>query len=295
MNDLTYAATSVLDIAFESSGPPDGPPVLLLHGWPDDVRTWDGIRPTLARAGWRTIAPYLRGCGPTRFRSHWTMRSGQLAAIGLDVIELADALRLRTFAVVGHDWGARAAYIAAALVPQRVTHCIALSVGWGTNDPSQALSLEQARNYWYQWFLTLGRGEQVLRSEGKRFARFLWQTWGPAGWIADEDFEATARSFDNPDWPEVTLHSYRHRWGLVPGDPAYAELEAKLKTAPAITVPTLLLHGDADACNDPETSAGRETLFTGTYQRLLIEGIGHFPTREAPEAVAGAILAFLYG
>jgi len=290
---LSHAKTSTLDIAFESDGPESGKPLMLLHGWPDDVRTWDKVLPTLHRSGFRTVAPYLRGFGPTRFHSARTMRSGQLTALGQDVLELADALGLRRVAVVGHDWGARAAYIAAALAPTRITHCVAISVGWGTNDPSQPLPLSQVRNYWYHWYMALERGARLVREDGKSLARFAWDTWGPAGWFSDAEFEATAKSFENADWADVVLHSYRHRWQLADGDPAYAPLEAKMTPPPIISVPTLVLHGGADACNDPTTSANRERFFKGGYQRVVLDGVGHFPAREAPEAVGRAIADFL--
>jgi len=289
------ATTAVLDLAYESAGPDDGQPILLLHGWPDDVRTWDGVLPVLHRAGFRTVAPYLRGFGPTRFRSKATPRSGQLAALGQDVLDLADALGLDRFAVVGHDWGARAAYIAAAVAPERVRHCTALSVGWGTNDPAQPLALPQARNYWYHWYLALDRGAEALARDRGGMTRFLWETWSPPGWFGDAEFAETARSFDNPDWVDVVLHGYRSRWGLADGDPAYAQLEAVLKPTPVIAVPVLVIHGGADTCNDPATSAGREAWFSGAYRRIVLDGVGHFPSRESPVAVAEAIATFASG
>jgi len=290
---LEHVATPVLDVGVEVSGPRAGTPVLLLHGWPDDVRTWDGVLPFLHQAGCRTFAPYLRGFGPTRFRSARTMRSGQLSALGQDVLDLASALGLGRFALIGHDWGARAAYIASVLAPDRVSHAVALSVGWGTNDPRQSLALEQARNYWYHWYMALERGARAVREDRLGLTRLLWQTWGPPAWITDEAFDLTARSFDNPDWAEVTIHSYRHRWGLAEGDAAYAALEARLKTAPTIAVPTLVIHGSADWCNDPSTSANRDSAFARLYERLVLEGVGHFPSRESPGAVGEAVARFL--
>jgi pimeloyl-ACP methyl ester carboxylesterase len=289
---MPTVATPLLEIAYEASGPPDGPPAILRHGWPDDVRTWDGVVPALAAAGWRCLVPWLRGFGPTRFRLAGTMRSGQLAALGQDLLDFADALGLDRFTVIGHDWGARAAYIAAALAPERVSRCVAISVGWGTNDPQQPLSLKQSRNYWYHWFMALERGAAQVKSDGRSFARIMWETWSPPGWFSDAAFETTARAFDNLDWPAVTLHSYRHRWGHAYGDPAYADLERRLTPTPTIAVPTLVIHGAADGANDPVTSAGRDQFFTGRYERLVLDGIGHFPPREAPDAVAQAILQF---
>src|SRR5262249_31171518 len=240
--------TELLDVAYEERGPREGLPVILLHGWPDDVRTWDGIVAPLSAAGFRTIAPYLRGFGPTRFRTKATIRSGQLAALGSDVVALAGALRLGRFALVGHDWGARAAYIAATeLGPQQVTHVVALSVGYGTNDPGQQLPLVQLRNYWYHWYFALARGIDLVKDSRRELGKFLSATWSPAWQFTDADYAATAASFDNPDWADVTVHSYRHRWGHAEGDPRYDALERRLAFVPTVRVPTLVLHGDADA------------------------------------------------
>ncbi len=290
---LEHFSTPSLSIACEVSGPTHGRPTLLLHGWPDDARTWDRILPALHAAGRQTIVPYLRGCGPTRFHSPQTPRSGQLVALGQDVLELADAMELQTFAVVGHDWGARAAYIASVLAPDRITHCVALSVGWGTNDPGQRLSLKQVQNYWYHWYMALDRGAALVREERRDFTRYIWTIWNPGWRISDEEFAATASSFDNPDWAEVVLHSYRVRWRLAPTDPAYSVVEAKLARDPTIRVPTLVIHGGGDPCNDPSTSEGKERFFGSRYERTVLDRIGHFPQREAPAAVADAIVRFL--
>jgi pimeloyl-ACP methyl ester carboxylesterase len=237
--------------------------------------------------------PYLRGCGPTRFHSRETARAGQLAALGQDVIELADAIGLRSFALVGHDWGARAAYIASVLLPARVTHCVALSVGWGTNDPGQRLALKQVQNYWYHWYMALDRGAALVREDRRNFTRYIWTIWNPRWRISEEEFAATAASFDNPDWAEVVLHSYRVRWGLAPPSPDYAATEARLAAEPIIRVPTLLIHGGGDPCNDPSTSENKEHFFASRYQRVVLEGVGHFPQRESPAAVADAIVRFM--
>lgn len=287
------ATTGDLLVAYEEHGPAGGPAAILLHGWPDDVRTWDGVAPALAEAGWRVVVPHLRGFGPTRFRREGGPRSGQLSALGQDALDLVRALDLGRAALVGHDWGARAAYIASALDPDRVSACVALSVGWGTNSATQPLPLHQARNYWYHWYMALDRGAAALREDRRAFARVMWDTWAPNWRIGDADFEATAASFDNPDWVEVVLHSYRHRWGLAEGDPAYAEIEARLDPAPRIQAPTLVIHGGADACNAPSTSAGREASFAGPYERVVLDGVGHFPQREAPAEVAAHVLRWL--
>lgn len=285
--------TPVLDIACELSGPEDGQPVMLVHGWPDDRRTWDEIIPTLHAKGLRTIVPSLRGFGETRFRHAHTMRSGQLSALGQDLIDCLDALNVQRCAIVGHDWGARAAYIASCLAPERVSHCVALSVGWGTNDPEQVLSLGQAQNYWYQWYMALPRGEALVRDERRAFTRHIWKIWTPDHPLSDAAFDATAPSFDNPDWADIVLHSYRVRWGLAEVDPTYEPIEAQLRSDPVIHVPTLVIHGGADPCNAPSTSEDKEHLFAGTYRREILEGVGHFPQRETPRETAALIASFL--
>ena len=291
--ELEHFRTRSLSIACELSGPAQGPPAFLLHGWPDDARTWDRVLPALHAAGHRTIVPYLRGFGPTRFHSPQTPRNGQLVALGQDVLDLADGMELGSFAVVGHDWGARAAYIASALAPERVTHCVALSVGWGTNDPDQPLPLKQVQNYWYHWYMALERRAALVRDERREFTRYIWSIWNPGWRISDEEFAATAASFENPDWAEVVLHSYRVRWGLAPKDPAYSDLEARLARAETIRVPTLVIHGGGDPCNDPSTSEGKERFFGSRYERIVLDPVGHFPQREAPAAVADAIVRFI--
>jgi len=290
---IHYIQTKFLDLAFEQEGRPSDPPVILLHGWPDDVRTWDRIVPRLTAAGFRTIAPYLRGFGPTRFRADSNLRSGQLAALGADVIEMAQALGLERFALVGHDWGARAAYIAAAEIPSRVSHVVALSVGYGTNHPDQVLPIHQARNYWYHWYFCLPRGAELVRQSGRELARFMWQTWSPTWTFSDAEYDQTARSFENPDWAGITIHSYRHRWGQAEGDPHYDALERRLARPAKLAVPTLVLHGAADGANDPVTSAGKEQYFSNRYKREVLPNVGHFPQREDPERVADEIVAWL--
>jgi pimeloyl-ACP methyl ester carboxylesterase len=265
---------------------------VLLHGWPDDVRTFDRTVPALQAAGWRTYRPYVRGFGPTEFRSGHTMRSGQIAALTQDVLDFADALGLERFAFIGHDWGARVAYLLGALAADRVTRIAALSVGWSPGDPPTP-PLEQASRYWYQWFMATERGAQTVRDHGVEFARYQWQTWSPPAFYDDSEFSITAASFENPDWAAVTLHSYRVRWGEAEPDPAYAEMEARLHAATSISVPTLMIHGGDDRCSLPASSEHQEQYFTGPYQRAVVDGVGHFPTREAPDAVDALLVAFL--
>jgi pimeloyl-ACP methyl ester carboxylesterase len=291
---LAMIETPSLLIGCEISGSANGHPVILLHGWPDDVRTWDRIVPALHQAGFRTIVPYLRGFGATRFHKPSAMRTGQLSALGQDVIDLASSLRLDRFAIVGHDWGARAAYIASCLVgPGRISHCAALSVGWGANDPRQALELRQVQNYWYHWYMALDRGAELVRNDRRAFTRYIWTIWNPNWSISEEEFEITAASFDNPDWADIVVHSYRVRWGLAPTDPALEAIEMQLVQRPLIAVPTLVIHGGSDPCNEPSTSEGKEQFFKGPYRRIVLDRVGHFPQREAAISVVNALVPFL--
>jgi pimeloyl-ACP methyl ester carboxylesterase len=168
-----------------------------------------------------------------------------------------------------------------------------MSVAYGTNLPSQNLSLTQVRNYWYHWFMATPRGQAEVRERGPAFAKIMWDTWSPAGWYSDEEFEATAEVFANDDWPEVTLHSYQHRWGHAPGDPRYAAEEEALSRVLPLDVPTLMLHGGVDGVNPASTSEGQAPLFLNRYERRVLPACGHFPQREAPEQVAQELIRFL--
>ena len=289
---MPFVTTPTLKIAYETGGPAGGTPVLLLHGWPDDVRTYDRVLPALHDAGFRTIAPFLRGFGETSFLSKDTPRSGEMVAMTQDAIDLMDALKVDRFAVIGHDWGARIAYALAIVVPARVTRMVTLAVGWQPG-PLPTPGLRQAQAYWYQWFMATDRGRDLVRRDGKAFARLQWDNWSPPGWFDDATFEETAKAFENPDWPAIVWHSYSVRWGEADKDPRYAELDRRTLAAQTIAVPTLMIQGGADAVTLPESTAGRDKYFTGGYERRVIPGVGHFPTREAPAAVSKLVVEFL--
>lgn len=292
MNVYQHALTNRLDIAYLEWNPQGDRTAILLHGWPDSPECWRLVAPVLAEAGYRVLAPALRGFAPTRFREAATPRSGQLSALGRDLLDFIEVLELQQPMLIGHDWGARAAANACGLREGVASHLVMLSVGYGTNDPNQPLSLAQARNYWYHWYMATPRGEHMVQQEREAFARQMWDTWAPAGWYAPADFDEAARAFQGEDWADIVLHSYRHRWGFAEGDPAYAQDEARLNPAPVLSVPTLVLHGGADTCNHPDSSKGREAFFTGRYERQVLDGVGHFPQREVPQSVADAILRF---
>ncbi len=288
-----FVDTPLLRIGFEAAGSDGGFPVILAHGWPDDVRTWDAVLPALHAAGFRTYALWLRGYGPTRFLHDDTFRSGQLVALGQDLVDFAAALGLGRHALVGHDWGSRAAYIASSLNEARVAACVAVSTGYGTNSPGQTLSYRQTQNYWYHWLMATPRGERLVREDRRAFTRHIWNEWFVAYKPDPVEFERTAVSFDNPDWADITLHSYRARWGHASGDPRYAALEARFDPAPKQRVATLTLHGAQDPVNSPQMSEGKESYFTGPYERRLIDGAGHFPQRECAPETAAQIVQWL--
>jgi pimeloyl-ACP methyl ester carboxylesterase len=292
---LKRVRTGVLEIAYEESGPPDGMPVLLMHGWPYDPRTYDAMLAPLLAAGCRTIVPYLRGFGPTRFLSAATLRSGQQAALGRDLLELMDALELSRAALVGYDWGGRAACIVAALWPQRVS-CLVTGNGYNIQDIARSgvpAPPEQELRFWYQYYFHTERGRAGLAANRRAFCRLIWQLWSPNWKFDDATFERTAASFDNPDFVDVTIQSYRHRFKNAAGDPALEPTEQHLAARPSIAVPTIALHGEANGVGPPATSEKHAQFFTGPYQRRVIPVAGHNLPQEVPHVVAEAALELI--
>jgi pimeloyl-ACP methyl ester carboxylesterase len=268
--------------------------MLLLHGWPDAPRGWRTVARHLQAAGWRTIMPYLRGTSPTQFLSPDMPRVASGVALAQDAIDLLDGLRLTQVVVVGHDWGARAAYTLAALFPARVTAVVALALAYQPRGYFTLSGFAQSRLFWYQWFMCTEAGAAAVRQDPVGFARLQWQTWSPLGWFEEAEFAVTAAGFSESDWVATTLNAYRARW--LPNevsDPRYAELQARLHEIEYLITPTLMLQGGADTCDEPKESEGLDRYFQAGYQRRLVEGTGHFPHREAPDAVAQHILAFL--
>lgn len=289
--------TGTLSIAYEDQGDPAGFPVLLLHGFPDDVRAYDGVVPPLVRAGYRTLVPYLRGHGPTRFRQPGALRMAEQAALGQDVIDFADALRLPAFAVAGYDWGGRAAAIAAALHPDRVRAAV-LVAGYtiqNTVAPARPASAEAVQRLWYQWYFNTEQGRLGLEANRRDICRHLWRQISPTWRFSDETFDRTAPSFDNPDFVDVVIHSYRHRIGNAPGEARFRDTEARLAQRPPVTVPSVLLYGADDGVVRPtaEASAAERAVFTSLVDRRIVPGVGHFMPREAPDAMASALLQVL--
>jgi pimeloyl-ACP methyl ester carboxylesterase len=233
---LQTVHTEALEIGYEEYGKPDGPPIVLVHGWPDDVRCWDRVTPKLVQQGFHVLMPYLRGVGPTRFLSADTMRSGQIGALGMDIAQFLEHLDLRDVLLVGHDWGARAGYVASAIYPDRLRGLIAISAGYATNTPVHAMDYSQVQAYWYEWLIATKQGRKAFERDRQRLCHFLWHSWSPEWKFAESEFLATATSWDNTDWSAVSIHAYLHRWGEAPGDPELEDLEAALEQAPPIRV-----------------------------------------------------------
>jgi pimeloyl-ACP methyl ester carboxylesterase len=289
--------TRVLEIAYHEYGPADGPPVILLHGWPSDPHDWDGVAQALASDGCRVLVPWLRGFGPTRFLDAATPRSGQQAALGLDVRDLMDALGIRQALLGGYDWGGRGACVAAALWPERVRGLVSITGYNIQNIPASGNPgpAAQEHRHWYQWYFHTERGRTGLQQNRRDICRLLWRLWSPNWQFDDQTFEATAVSFDNPDFVDVTIQSYRHRYANAPGDPTLEALEERLATQLPITVPTIVLHGACDGVGPAEQSERHARHFTARYERRVIPVAGHFLSRETPDAVVQAVRDLLAG
>src|SRR5437667_11449459 len=289
--------TTVLTVGFEESGNTQGFPIILLHGFPDDVRAWDEVGAALAGAGYRVLVPYLRGYGRTRFRDVAAPRMAEQAAIGQDLIDFADALGLPRFAVAGYDWGGRAACIAAALHRDRVRAAVLIG-GYtiqNTIAPSQPGAPAAERALWYQWYFNTERGRLGLQTNRRGICRLLWETWSPRWRFTDETFNRTAVSFDNPDFVDIVIHSYRHRIGNAPGEPCFRAMEEELAQRPKIQVPSILMYGADDGIARPaaDSPSAERASFTSLIARRIVAGAGHFLPREKPDAVSSAILEVL--
>jgi pimeloyl-ACP methyl ester carboxylesterase len=292
---VTHIEAGALDVAYEEHGVPGGRSVVLLHGFPYDIHAYDEVAPRLATAGCRVLVPYLRGYGPTRFRLAATPRSGQQAVLGHDLLAFLDALRIDRAVLAGYDWGGRAACVVAALWPERA-HGLVSGNGYNVQDIAHALtpqSPEREHALWYQYYFHGERGRAGLARNRYELGKLLWRQWSPS-WRFDEAIYArTAASFDNPDFVDVVIHSYRHRFALVAGDPAVEETERRLAAQPPITVPTVVLHGADNGVSPAATSERHARFFKGRYERRVLDGVGHNLPQEAPGAFADAVLALL--
>jgi pimeloyl-ACP methyl ester carboxylesterase len=282
----------VLNVGYAEAGPAKGQPVILLHGWPYDINSYAGVSALLAAKGYHVIVPYLRGYGSTRFLSAKTQRNGQQAALALDIIALMDALNIQKAVIGGFDWGARTADIIAALYPERCKALVSVS-GYliGSQKANIApLPPKAELSWWYQYYFATGRGRAGYEANTKEFNQLIWQTASPKWHFSDSTYAQSATAFNNPDHVAIVIHNYRWRLGLAGGEAKYDALENKLATAPAITVPTVTLEGDANGAPHPDP-ANYAAKFKGQYAHHTITGgIGHNLPQEAPKAFADAIL-----
>nr|WP_312016953.1 alpha/beta hydrolase [Bradyrhizobium jicamae] len=295
LEPLRHVDAGVLNIAYYEAGPASGPVVMLMHGFPYDIHSFVDVAPDLAAQGCRVIVPYLRGYGLTRFRDKSTLRSGEQAAVGADMMALMDALGIQRAVFAGYDWGGRAASIGAALWPER---CIGLvcSNGYMIQDIANAMvpaRPEREVPLWYQYYFQLERGRAGLAANRRGIARLLWSQWSP-GWQFDNScFERSAIAFDNPDYVDVVIHSYRHRFGVAEGDPQYAELQRRLAALPVIEVPTIVLDGGDDGVTAATDGVATAAKYSARRAYRVIPHAGHNLPQEAPEAFAAAVMELI--
>jgi pimeloyl-ACP methyl ester carboxylesterase len=289
---LKQIDAGVLNVAYAEAGPTNGPPVILLHGWPYDIYSFVDVAPLLASAGYRVIVPYLRGYGATRFLSNDTFRNGQPSAIAVDTIALMDALRIEKATLAGFDWGARTVNIVSALWPERCKATLSVS-GYliGSQEAGKMpLPPKAELEWWYQFYFATERGRLGYDKYRRDFSKLIWQLASPKWQFDDATFERSAAAFDNPDHVGVVIHNYRWRLGLADGEPKYADIEKRLAEFPAITVPTITLEGDANGAPHLEPSAYAKK-FSGRYEhRTITGGIGHNLPQEAPQTFAQAVV-----
>ncbi len=286
--------TDHLIIDYADHGDPTDPPVLLLHGWPDDASSWDAVIPSLVAARLRVIVPTLRGFGATRFVSDREPRTGNSAILAIDAIALMDGLGIDRFMVAGHDWGSNTAEAMAVGWPDRVDRMAMLATPprlGGMPTPPFA----QAQRQWYHWFMATARGARAVRDDAKGFAHIHWVNWSPPGWFDEATFAQVARAFENPDWADVTLHSYRARWDEAEPDPRSQWLEDKVKVTATLSVPTIYIQGAEDGVNPPSAAKAVPSKFAGPFAFVTLAGVGHFPQRENPRAVAQHLIQLFTG
>jgi pimeloyl-ACP methyl ester carboxylesterase len=291
-SSLKQIDAGLLNVGYAEAGPAKGDPVILLHGWPYDIRTYVDVAPLLAARGYRVVVPYLRGYGSTRFLSEATTRNGQPAALALDAIALMDALKIGSAIIGGCDWGARTANIIAALWPARCKGLVSVS-GYLIGSPEgnkRPLPPKAELDWWYQFYFATERGRLGYDQYREAFARLIWKTASPKWNFDDATFQRSAASFNNPDHVPIVIHNYRWRLGLAEGESQYDEFEKKLAESPTIGVPTITLEGDANGAPHPDASFYAKN-FTGKYSHQVIAGgIGHNLPQEAPEAFVDAII-----
>lgn len=283
--------TDDLDVACDVYGPTSGDTVVLMHGFPDDVHAYDAVVPDLVSDGFRVLVPYLRGYGPTRFLDPDAPRMAQQAAIGEDLFQLLDASGTDTALLAGYDWGGRAACITAIMHPERVKGLVTIT-GYNVKigrQPAPPSDPKQLQALWYQWLFGTKPGRVALETNRDALCEAMWRWWSPTWNFTPEQFARTAASFHNPDFVDVVIHSYSHRWAGAEGDPRFDAIEAHLATKPPISVPSVILHGIDDGVAPVESSRSHTALFPEGTPRIEVQDAGHFLPWERPDAVVEAL------
>ena len=291
LSPIKQIHAGVLDVGYFEAGPSDGPPVFLLHGFPYSIESYVDVAPLLAARGCHVIVPHLRGHGSTRFLDASTPRSGQQAAIGVDLLALMDALHIKRAVLAGYDWGGRAACVAAALWPERCAGLVSVN-SYLIQDIAKAaipLAAKVESGLWYQFYFTTERGRAGLTANRRDIARIMWSRNSPTWHFDDATFDRSAAAFDNPDYVDVVIHSYRHRLGVAPGYQQYAEIETRLAAQPTISVPTITMDGDADGVVPATDGKSSASKFTGPRAHRVIPNVGHNLPQEDPKSFAAAV------
>jgi len=297
LGPLRHVDAGPLNVAYYETGPANGPVAVLLHGFPYDIHSYVDVAPMLASQGCRVIVPYLRGYGPTQFRDKATPRSGEQAAMGADLMALMDALQIQRAVFAGYDWGGRAACVGAALWPERCTGLVCVN-SYLIQDIARAMRPAPAIYevpYWYQYYFQIERGRAGLDANRRDIAKILWKQWSPNWNFDDACFERTATAFDNPDYVDVVIHSYRHRYGLAEGDLQYADIQRRLAALPQITVPAITLDGAGDGVVPATDGKANAAKFTDRRAHRVIPRAGHNLPQEEPEAFAAAVMELIGG
>ncbi len=297
LEPVRHVDAGMLNIGYFEAGPENGPVAVLLHGFPYDIHSYVDVAPILAEQGCRVIVPYLRGYGPTRFLDPSTPRSGEQAAIGADLIALIDALSIERAVFAGYDWGGRAACIGAALWPERCLGLVSVN-GYLIQDMANAMQPAAPPRevaYWYQYYFQIARGRAGLAANRREIASILWRQWSPNWRFDEQTFQRSAVAFDNPDYVDIAIHSYRHRYGLAAGDPRYAAIQSRLAALPPIRVPAITLDGDADGVAPATDGTAQAARFSGPRRHRVVPRAGHNLPQEEPEAFAAAVLELIGG
>ena len=289
---IKHISTKLLKVAYFEEGEKNKAAVLLLHGWPDDATTWNGVIEKLAEEGYRVVAPFLRGFGETTFKKDGTRRTGNPGIHAYDMIELMAELKIKRFSIVGHDWGSNIAEAMAVGWPKKIESIALIStpprLGGMPTPP-----FHHARLEWYHWFQATKRGAEAVKKDPIGFSHIMWENWSPKGWFTEETFNEVSSSWQNKDFTDVTIHSYRSRWEEAKPDPKSAKLEKKIQATKTLSLPAVYIQGEADGVNPPEFNGLLQGKFTGPFRYILMPGIGHFPSREAPIELTGHLLGFL--